>query len=46
MATEQERKNMDFHLSGPELFISLVLGVVVVACLWLFSGLLMMLFLM
>jgi hypothetical protein len=46
MANKHVNKNMDFHLSGPELFISLLLGVVVVAGLWLFSGLLMMLFLM
>jgi len=46
MAIKQYNRNVDFHWSTSELFISLLLGLVVVAGLWIFSGLLMMLFLM
>ena len=40
-----QNKNLDFHWSAPELFISFLLGVVVVTGLWFFSGLLLMIFL-
>ncbi len=46
MATAQHNKNVDFRWSGSELFMAIFLGTVVVGGLWLFSGLLMMLFLM
>ena len=46
MTTVQHNKQLDFHWSIPELFISLLLCVVAVAGLWLFSGLLMMFFLL
>jgi len=46
MTTERLNKNVNFHWSASELFMAFFLGVVVVAGLWLFSGLLMMLFLL
>ncbi len=46
MATTTHNKQTDFNLSAPEIFLSFLLGVVVVMGLWFFAGLLMMLFLM
>jgi hypothetical protein len=46
MAAIKENTGTDFNWSLPELFLSFVLGVGTIAGLWLFSGLLIMLFLM
>ncbi len=39
-------KNTDFHWTAPEFIISFLLGMVAVAGLWFFAGLMLMLFLM
>jgi hypothetical protein len=46
MEAVKENTATDFHWSIPELFLSFLLGVGTVAGLWLFSGLIIMLFLM
>jgi hypothetical protein len=46
MASMKENTGENFRWSLPELFFSIILGIVSVAALWLFAGLLTMLFLM
>lgn len=46
MAAIKQNTGTDFHWSLPELFLSFLLAAGTVAGLWLFAGLLIMLFLM
>jgi len=46
MATSTHKTSPDIHWSASELFLAFLAGVLVIGGLWLFAGLLMMLFLL